>query len=280
MKLLHISDLHIGKKLHGYSLYEDQRFILKQILDIAKEQQVDAIIVAGDVYDKSVPSETATEVFEEWITAVAESKIQIYIISGNHDSRSRLGFGSKIFKENGIHLVTEYDGKIETFSIGEGRDEVKLYMLPFVKLRELRKFFPDAKLDNINDAFKEIFSKEDIDPDEKNVLVAHQHVDGGVISESEAIMIGGLEEVNASLFQDFSYVALGHLHRPQALGSETIRYSGSILSYSQSEARVGGTQAKECVTVEFDDKGEVKVETIPLHPMREVVIVRGLLEEI
>lgn len=280
MKFLHVSDLHIGKKLHNHSLDEDQVYILNQILDIAKDHAVDAILVAGDVYDKSLPSEKATEIFEDWITDLVKNDIAIYIISGNHDSRSRLGFGSRLFASSGIHLVTQYRGRVEKFLLGEGRDAVTLYMLPYVKLRELRKYFPDKDLKNTNHAFKEILAREEISPEEKNILMAHQHVDGGVISESEEIVIGGLDEVDACLFDRFSYVALGHLHKPQIVKSEKIRYSGSVLSYSKSEAASAGKEAKNVLLVEIDKEGKLGVEPIPLHPKRKLVIIRGRLADI
>lgn len=275
MKFLHISDLHIGKRLHGFSLEEDQKYILDQIVDIAEENKVDALIVAGDVYDVGIPSESAMNIFDAWINKLIDKKIAVYIISGNHDSRNRLGFGRKIFEKSGVHLVTEYGGRIETFSLDDEYGQVKIYMLPFLKVRDLRQHFPDRKLVTIDEGMRAVIERENIDPAERNILVAHQYVDGGVTSDSEEIVIGGLEEIHPRIFSDFSYVALGHLHKPQTMGGENIRYSGSILRYSKSEAASEDQESKLCILVDIDGSGKAKCQPIDLIPMRDLITIQG-----
>lgn len=271
MKLIHLSDLHLGKRLHETTFIEDQEFILEQIIGIIKAEQPDGVLIAGDVYDKSMPSAEAVALFDAFLVKLASQKTQVFIISGNHDSPERIAFGAQIMDASGIHLSPVYSGQITPTVLTDEHGEVNIYMLPFIKPTTVRRFFDDREITSYTDAVKIAIDNMNVDRAKRNVLITHQFVTGATRSESEE-NVGGTDNVDASVFDTFDYVALGHLHAPQSCGSVRIRYSGTPLKYSFSEAN----DKKSVTVVTLTKKGEpVTVETIPLKPLRDMRKVRG-----
>lgn len=277
MKILHTSDLHIGKRVKEYSMLDEQRFILKQILSIATDEQPDAIILAGDIYDKSVPSAEAVSLFDDFLVGLAKLGKAIFIISGNHDSPERISFASRIMQTSRIYLSPVYDGTIRPVILPDGESEVAFYLLPFIKPSVVLHYVEEGtEIKTYDDAMRYAISKMDIDKSRRNILIAHQYVTGAERSESEDMVIGGLDNVDASVFDPFDYVALGHLHRPQYCGRETIRYSGSPLKYSISEV-----YDKKSVSIIEINAGQAPVVTEhALTPLHEWYALRGTYDEL
>ena len=278
MKLLHLADLHIGKIIYDQSLLEDQEYMLKEIVKIAEKEKVDAVLISGDIYDRSVPPADAVDVLNEFLNKLIRIlKIKVFMISGNHDSKERLNFGSKIFENDGLYIQTNYDGKIKCVELS---DEVNIYMLPFVKPVEVKQYFENETIDNYNEAIKLIINNEEIDENKVNILMAHQFVTAGNNSpetcESETINVGGVENIDSSNFDKFDYVALGHIHGPQRIGKDTIRYSGTMLKYSFSEAN----HNKSVVLINIKNDKSVEYQLIPLKPLRDMRVIKGPIEEL
>ena len=283
MKFLHLGDLHLGKSLGDFDLIRDQRYALEQVLKIVQEQKADAVLIAGDVYDKAVPSEAATRLLDWFLSALAEMNIQVFMISGNHDSDERLNYGSSLFEENKIFISAVFDGTLHGRKVTDADGEVCVWMLPFVKASQVRHFYPDEKIESYEDAVRVILAHADIDSSQRNVLVAHQFVTGSgadpELAGSEGVAVqsvGLVEKIGADCFDAFDYVALGHIHSPQKIGRETVRYSGSLLKYSLSEAM----NTKSVPVITLGAKGDVKVETIPLYPMRDLRHIRGPMKKL
>ena len=277
MKILHTSDLHIGKRVKEFSMLDEQRFILNQILTTAETEQPDAIILAGDIYDKSVPSAEAVSLFDDFLVSLARLGKSIFIISGNHDSPERISFASRIMQSSKIYLSPVYDGTIRPVILPDGESEVAFYLLPFIKPSVVLHYADEGTdIKTYDDAMRYVVSKMDIDKSRRNILIAHQYVTGAERSESEDMVIGGLDNVDASVFTPFDYVALGHLHRPQYCGRETIRYSGSPLKYSFSEVF-----DKKSVTIIEISAGQAPVVTEhALTPLHEWYALRGTYDEL
>lgn len=277
MKILHTSDLHIGKRVKEFSMLDEQRFILNQILATAETEQPDAIILAGDIYDKSVPSAEAVSLFDDFLVSLARLGKSIFIISGNHDSPERISFASRIMQASKIYLSPVYDGTIRPVILPDGESEVAFYLLPFIKPSVVLHYADEGTdIKTYDDAMRYVVSKMDIDKSRRNILIAHQYVTGAERSESEDMVIGGLDNVDASVFAPFDYVALGHLHRPQYCGRETIRYSGSPLKYSFSEVF-----DKKSVTIIEISAGQTPVVTEhALTPLHEWYALRGTYDEL
>lgn len=280
MKLLHIADLHIGKRVNEFSMLEDQKYILKEILKIADEHNPLGIIMAGDIYDKSVPPGEAVEVLDDFLTELAARKIQVFIVSGNHDSPERLNFGSRIMQHTGVYIAGTFDGRLKHIVLNDEFGPLNIYLLPFIKPAVVSPHFQDQDIQSYEDAVKAIIDHEKIDPQERNILVAHQFITGGSKEpercDSETISLGGLDNIDAAVFDVFDYVALGHLHGPQSIGRETVRYAGSPLKYSFSEAR----HHKSLTMLQLGDKGALDIRTVPLHPFRDMREIKGPLHEL
>lgn len=282
MKLVHLSDLHLGKRVNEFSMIEDQEYILIQIINRIDEIKPDAVIIAGDIYDKSVPSEEAVRLWDDFLSKLAKRKLEVYAISGNHDSAVRFAQNSRIIDQAGIHLSPAYDGKLMHFTIpdeySEKSGDVNLYMLPFIKPAVVRSFYPEEDIKDYTDAVRVALEHADgsIDPRKRNILVAHQFVTGAERCESEEITVGGLDNVDASVFDDFDYVALGHIHGPQKVKRDTIRYSGTPLKYSFSEK----DHHKSLTVVTVKEKGQVQIELVPFEPMHDLRQIRGTYEEL
>ena len=278
MKLLHLADLHIGKIIYEQSLLEDQEYMLKEIIKIAEKEKVEAVLLSGDIYDRSVPPADAVDVLNDFLNMLIKVlKIKVFMISGNHDSKERLNFGSKIFENDGLYIQTTYDGKIRCIELS---DKINIYMLPFIKPIEVKQYFETEKIDTYNDAMKLIMGKEEIDENKVNILMAHQFVTAGnsnpEICESETINVGGVENVDSSNFDKFDYVALGHIHGPQRIGKDTIRYSGTMLKYSFSEVN----HNKSVVLINIKNNKSVEYKLIPLKPLRDMRVIKGPIEEL
>lgn len=276
MKFLHLADLHLGKRVNGFSMLEDQAHILRQILAILDDEQPDGVLIAGDVYDKSVPSVEAVGLLDGFLTELRARGVPVLLISGNHDSPERLAFGGRVMDSCGIHISPVYDGALAPVTLHDAFGPVHVWLLPFVKPAHVRRWFPDADIESYTDAVAEAIAHMDIDTAARNVLVTHQFVTGGARSGSEELSVGGTDNVDSGVFAPFDYVALGHLHGAQHIGRETIRYAGSPLKYSFSEAR----QHKSVTVVTLGEKGDVQVRTVALTPLRELREIRGSYDEL
>lgn len=276
MKMLHISDLHIGKRLKEFSMLEDQEYILLEILKIVDAEHPDCIIIAGDIYDKTIPQAEAVQVFDNFLYALAERKLYTLLISGNHDSPERVSFGGRLMESNRVYIAPVFHGKIPPITLCDALGEVHFYLLPYVKPAHVRRYYPDAKVESYHDAIRTIINDMDLDRNARNVLVTHQFVTGSVLSNSEEFFVGGTENVDADLFDAFDYTALGHIHRPQNVGTPKIRYSGSQLKYHFDE--IG--QEKTVTIAEIGVKGELHIREIPLQPKRQVRAYKGTYTQI
>ena len=278
MKLLHIGDLHLGKSLGDFDLIGDQKYILDQILGIIKEKAVDGVLIAGDVYDKAVPSEAAMNLLDYFLSSLSRSGVSTFMISGNHDSDDRLNYGSDLFAANQIYIASKYDGTLYRRTVTDAYGEADIYLLPFVKASQVKHFFPDAEIATYDDAVRLILAHAGIDPDRRNIIVAHQFVTGRSedpsLGGSESVgtqSVGLVEKIGYDCFDAFDYAALGHIHSPQKVGREEVRYAGSPLKYSLSE--VNNTKSVPIITL--GEKGDVSLELIPLHPMRDLRHIKG-----
>lgn len=279
MKLLHISDLHIGRRLGGLSLMEDQRYILEQILTIADVEKPDCMMIAGDIYDKSLPSAEAVELFDDFLTALAGRGFPVFLVSGNHDSPERLNYGSRLLNKDGIVIAGTFGGEVKKTELSDKFGKVCFYLLPYIKPATVRPYFGDG-IETYDDAVRAVLSAAEIDPGNRNVLIAHQFVTSfgraPEVCDSESLSVGGLDNVDVSAFDAFEYVALGHIHGPQRIGRDTVRYAGSPLKYSFSEAR----HHKSVTIAELGPKGETELRLIPLNPRRELREIRGPIKEL
>lgn len=283
MKLMHIGDLHLGKSLGNFDLTEDQEYMLDQLLRIVDEQSVDAVLIAGDVYDKAIPSEAATRMLDRFLSSLARRDVYVFMISGNHDSDERLNYGSNLFEANHIFISSKFDGDLYRQTLKSGEEEVNIYLLPFVKASQVRHFLPEAKIESYDDAVRAIVDKADIDGSEINILVAHQFVTGKnedpELSGSESLgtlSVGNVEKIGSDCFDVFDYVALGHIHSPQKVGRREVRYSGSPLKYSLSE--VNNEKSVPLITVSGKDK--IEIELLPLKPMRNMRYLKGKIKDL
>lgn len=280
MKLMHLADLHLGKRVNGFSMMEDQEYILNRILEIMEEEQPDGLLIAGDVYDKTIPPAEAVRLMDDFLTAVAAKHVPVFLISGNHDSAERVAFGHQLMQGSGIWISPVYDGTIRHHTLGDRWGEVNIYLIPFLRPSVVRSFFPDVEIEDYTDALRTIIEDLQVDTSRRNVVLAHQFVTAaGALPEtcdSEQLSVGGLDRVDGSVFSPFDYTALGHLHGPQRVGNETIRYAGSPLKYSFSELH----QKKSVTVAELREKGETEIRQIPLQPRREMIELRGTFEEI
>ena len=279
MKFIHLSDLHLGKRVNEFSMLEDQAYILGEILKAVRRLEPDAVLIAGDIYDKSVPSAEAVRLFDEFLSslyAIQPKKPELFILSGNHDSAERIAFGSALMREGGVHLSPVYDGVVEPITLTDQYGPVNIYMLPFVKPVHVRRYYPDEGIESYNDAIRVAVEQMHVDPARRNLLMTHQFVTGSQRCDSEELSVGGTDNVDASNFAGFDYVALGHIHGPQNAAGPCVRYCGSPLKYSFSEAN----HKKSLTVVDFGPKGEVSVTTEPLVPLRDMRELRGTFEEL
>ena len=276
MKLIHLSDLHLGKRVNEFSMLEDQQYILEEILRIIDSEKPDGVLIAGDVYDKTVPSAEAVTLLDEFLVQLSKRDTQTFLISGNHDSAERLAFGGRLMEQSGIHIARVYNGVLAPLTLRDEYGPVDLYLLPFLRPVQVRRFFPESEIATYTEAMAAVLGAADIDKTHRNVLVTHQFVTGAQTCDSEELSVGGTDNVDVSVFDDFDYVALGHIHGPQKIGRETVRYCGTPLKYSFSE--VG--HKKSVTVVELAEKGSVAIRTVPLVPKRDMSELRGAYNEL
>lgn len=276
MKLIHLSDLHLGKRVNGFSMLEDQHYILREILKIIDREAPDGVLIAGDVYDKSVPPAEAVALLDDFLVELSRRQLQVYLISGNHDSPERLAFGGRLMDQSGVHVAPVYDGRIVSFTQQDQYGSVEIFLLPFLKPAHVRRFFPDDPVDSYTDALRTVLSHAAVPADKRTVLVTHQFVTGASRCDSEDLSVGGSDNVDAAVFAPFDYVALGHIHNPQSAGAPHIRYCGTPLKYSFSEA----AHEKSVTVAELREKGSVDIRTIPLKPLRDMAELRGTYESL
>ncbi|MBP3597295.1 MAG: exonuclease SbcCD subunit D [Clostridia bacterium] len=280
MKFIHLSDLHIGKTILEQSIIEDQEYMLNQILEIIKKEKIDAVLIAGDVYDRSVPSSEAVNLLDEFLNnLIKKIKVKVFIISGNHDSKERLNFGSRIFENDGLYIQTSYDGFIRNVSLDDEYGKLNIYMMPFVKPADVKNYF-EEEISGYDDAFRKIMAKEEVNQEERNIILTHQFITAGNSEpekcESETLILGGTENVDISNFDKFDYVAIGHIHGPQRIGRDNARYSGTMLKYSFSEVN----HKKSVVVIDFKEKDNLEYKLIPLKPLRDMRVIEGPIEEL
>lgn len=278
MKLFHLSDLHIGKRVNEFSMIEDQKYILKRILELAEEEKPDGIILAGDIYDKQIPSAEAVQVFDEFITRLAGRAISVFIISGNHDSAERLAFGGRLLNSRGIYLSPVYDGSVTKIPLKDQYGTVWIHLLPFIRPSTVRHVFENEAdlVTDVQTAAETVIRHMEIDLKDRNILVTHQFVTGASRCESEDVQVGGLDNIDAAVFTPFDYTALGHIHSPQNVGTDRVRYCGTPLKYSFSEV----DQEKSITVVELEKKGTVRTSLLPLKPLRDMRKLRGTYLEL
>lgn len=276
MKFLHISDLHLGKQMNDLSLLQDQKAVLAQITSIADEQKVDAVLIAGDVYQRSTPQAEAMALFDSFVSGLVSLDKKVFVISGNHDSALRVSYFSSLVRNSGVYITEAFDGSLQSVTLEDENGPIVLWMLPFLRPAQVRRALPGEKIVTYQDAVAAVLRNTVIDKAKRNVLICHQFITGSEISGSEEMAVGGLDNIDASLFDDFDYVALGHIHRAQRVGRDTLRYSGSPLKYSFSEHN----HKKSVCLVTMQEKGETQVYTLPLHPLHDVRLVEGTLAEV
>lgn len=275
MKLLHLGDLHIGKRIGNLSLIEDQKYILNEILNVIDEKEIEVVMIAGDVYDRSIPSEEAVNLLDDFLVSLSQRKLKVLISAGNHDSVERLSFGSRLIESSGIYISPEYDGNIRKVSLEDQYGIIDFYLLPFLKPAYVRHVYPDEEIETVNDAVRVAVNKLDIDKSHRNIILSHQYVTGAKSDGSEdELSLGGTNAVEASVYDGFDYVALGHVHRPQNVLGGRIRYCGSPMKFSFDEEK----QNKGLTVVDIGE--EIKTEVLPLKAKRDFVIVKGRYSEL
>ena len=271
MKIIHLSDLHLGKRVNEFSMLEDQAYILTKIINVIDEERPDAVILAGDLYDKSVPPADAVTLLDDFLVRLVRRSVQVFVISGNHDSPERVAFAGRLIEQSGVHLSPVYNGTVTPITLEDDFGPVNFYLLPFVKPAHVRRFFPEQEIASYTDAVRTAVNAMGMDFSRRNVLVTHQFVTGAERSESEEVSVGGTDNVDSSVFDGIDYVALGHIHGPQNIGSERIRYCGTPLKYSFSEA----DHSKSVTVAELRKKGTLEIHTVPLIPKRDLRELRG-----
>jgi exonuclease SbcD len=276
MKIMHLSDLHLGRKLDEFSLLMDQEYILKQVLINIDIEAPEVLIIAGDIYDKAIPSAEAVKLFDDFLTNLSKRKIKVLMINGNHDSAERIAFGSGIFCERDIYISPVFDGTIKKVEIEDDGGIVNFYLIPFLKPAYVRRYFLEAEINSYNDAMRVVVGSLNIDKKGRNVAIVHQFITGSSKSDSEDVSVGGIDNIDSDVFSDFDYTALGHLHRAQSAGAPNIRYSGTLLKYSFSEVN----HEKSITMVEIDKDKNVKVSTKAVEPLRNLCCIKGTYEEL
>lgn len=276
MRFIHLSDLHIGKRVNEFSMLEEQEYILGKILNIIDDENVDCVIIAGDVYDKSVPSAEAVQVFDKFLYNISKRDIKVFVISGNHDSAERIAFGSNIMDKSGVYMSPVYDGNIKSVKLQDKYGNINVFMIPFIKPAHVRRYFENKNIETYTDMMRAVIGTINTDFKERNIIITHQFVTGATRCESEEISVGGSDNIDADVFENFDYVALGHIHGPQYISRETIRYCGTPLKYSFSEIR----HNKSVTIVDMNEKGNINIKKIPLKPKRDMREIRGNFEDI
>lgn len=276
MKFLHIADLHLGKRMNDINLLEDQIFALNQVVEIAKEEKVDAVLAAGDIYQQSSPRSEAMTAFNDFVCALVDAGIKVFAISGNHDSDRRVSYFSSLVRSSGVYVSEKFEGTLQKYTFSDEYGDVVISLLPFIRPVNVRKLFPEERIESYQDAVSAVISHSSVDKSRRNILLCHQFITGAQMSDSEEKSLGGLDNIDASVFDDFDYVALGHIHKPQKMTRDTVRYSGSLLKYSLSEA----TQKKSVSVVTIGKKGEIEIRERELSFLHDVREIKGTISEV
>lgn len=276
MRFLHIADLHLGKQMNDVLLLEDQEAVLQQVLQIADAEKVDAVLVAGDVYQRTSPQAEAMEVFDSFVSALAENGKKVFVISGNHDSALRISYFSSLVKNSGVYVSEAFNGELQRVTLHDSDGELNVWMMPFLRPSQVKRALPHARITSYQEAIAAVLREANIDYSRRNLLMCHQFVSGSVTCESEELSVGSLDQIDGTMFDGFDYVALGHIHGPQKVLRDTMRYAGSPLKYSFSEAN----HKKSVAIVDMQEKGETHVKTVPLYPLHDVRLISGMLDEI
>jgi len=276
MKFMHIGDLHLGKKINGISLEEDQTYALNQLFDIAKNEKVNCVLIAGDVYDKAAPPNEAYVMFDDFLTKLVKENIQVYMISGNHDASEKISYFSYLLKTNGVYTSEKFNGKTQVFDLEDEYGIVHIHLLPFIRPSMVSRIYPDEHIHSFDDAYRVVIEKSNINYDERNILVSHQFFQNAEMSGTEEMNIGGLDQINGAYIENFDYCALGHIHKNQHVGKKHIRYSGSLLKYSFSEMN----QKKGPLIVEIKEKGDFTYKQVEIDYIHELREVKGYYEDI
>ncbi len=276
MRFLHIADLHLGKQMNDLNLLKDQEYVLQQVIHIAGEENVDAVLIAGDVYQRSSPQAEAMALFDSFVSQLAEQGKKVFIISGNHDSALRISYFSSLVKNSGVYVTEAFHGEMQHVTLQDTDGDITVWMLPFLRPAQVKRALPDEKISSYQDAIRAVLRNADIDYSGRNLLMCHQFISGCEVCDSEELTIGTLDHIDGAAFDGFDYVALGHIHGPQKVLRDTLRYAGSPLKYSFSEAR----HKKSVCIVDMQEKGEVQVRTIPLYPLHDVRLIEGKLDEL
>ena len=276
MRFAHLSDLHIGKRVNGFSMIEDQKYILNQVIEIIKREEVEAVILAGDIYDKTIPSAEAVQILDDFLIQLSNLNLPIFVISGNHDSAERLSFGARVLRKSQIYISELYNGEITPITLEDEYGKIHVYLMPFLKPALVRQALGREEIVTYQDAVEMAIHQIPLKEEDRNILVAHQFVIGASKSDSEEVSVGGLDQISHTLFESFDYTALGHIHGPQHIGKETIRYCGTPLKYSFSEE----AHTKSVTIIDLEQKGKTTIRMVPLIPMRDMRKIRGKYEEI
>lgn len=276
MRFLHLADLHIGKRVNGFSMIEDQKFVFEQVYNVIENEKIDGIIMAGDIYDKPVPSAEAVKLFDEMLTRLVSINLPIFVISGNHDSAERIGFGSDILSAAKVYMSRVYNGNLQKIELEDDYGKINVYLLPFIKPATVKNIYKEAEIKDYDDALAYVLSQEKIDETKRNVIVSHQFVTGAMRSESEEVSVGGLDNVSVENYEAFDYVALGHIHRAQQMGRESARYAGTLLKYSFSEEK----HNKSMTIVDLKEKGNIEIKEIPVKPLHDLKTIKGKFSKI
>ena len=276
MRFLHIADLHLGKQMNDVSLLPDQEYMLEQIASIAESEGAEAVLIAGDVYQRSSPQAEAMALFDRFVSRLSEAGKKVFIISGNHDSALRISYFSSLLRASQVYVSEAFEGKMQSVSLRDGAGEIVVWLLPFLRPSQVKRYLPEEKIVSYQDAAEAVLRQSPIDPKKRNILLCHQFITGCETSDSEERAVGGLDNIDASVFDGFDYVALGHIHKPQRVLRDTLRYAGSPLKYSFSEAN----HKKSAVVVDVEEKGEIRVRAVPLHPLRDVRLLEGTMAEL
>ena len=280
MRILHLADLHLGKILQEQPLIEDQKYMLEEIIKKVQEENIEIILISGDIYDRSIPQTDAVDMLDYFLNKlIKDLKKQVFMISGNHDSKERLGFGNKIFENDGLYISSKYEGQIKKVELQDEYGKLNIYLLQFIKPVEVKKYFEDEIL-SYDETIKKIIEKENIDETQRNIILTHQFVTciGEEVerTDSETISLGGIDNVDISNYDKFDYVAIGHVHRPQRIGRDTARYAGTMLKYSFSEVN----HKKTIPIIDFKEKGNINIKLVELTPLRDMREIKGPIEEL
>ena len=276
MRLLHISDLHLGKQMNDWPLLPDQEAVLQQIVSITDREQVDAVLIAGDVYQRSSPQAEAMALFDAFLSQIVHLGKKVFIISGNHDSAPRISYFSSLIRSSGVYVSEAFDGKMQSVTLQDQDGEIVFWLLPFLRPSQVKRKLPEEKIITYQDAMEAVIRQTPVDPKKRNILLCHQFITGCETSDSEERAVGGLDNIDASAFDVFDYVALGHIHKPQKILRDTLRYAGSPLKYSFSEAG----HKKSVTIVDVRTKGDIEVHNVPLYPIHDVRLVEGKLDDL